>query len=278
MYGAVSREVTVKYETIILEKKDNIATLTLNRPHKMNAMNATFFEELGDALHRVEQDEEVRVLIITGAGRAFSTGGDIGMLRDMFVIPPEKQGRRVLALEEFRRKSGAMLEIQKLPKPVIAAVNGVAAGGGLMLALVTDIRIASEKATFSHVFARRGLPDGASTYLLPKLVGVSKALELAYTGDFIDAREAERIGLVNKVVPHDRLMQSAIELAAKIAKGPPITYALTKDAMYRGLNATDLDLHLDYEIKVVALTMDTQDFEEGMTAFLEKREPLFRGR
>lgn len=263
----------MEYDSLILEKEDGIATLTLNRPHKLNAIDAVMMRELPVAFQEVAQDEEVRVLIITGTGRGFCSGLDIGILGDIIAGPPGEQTQ-----PEMPRSYPGVLEPRYLAKPVIAAVNGIAAGGGLVLAMAADIRIASEKATFSQIFIRLGVPDGASTFLLPKLVGLGKALELAFTGDFIDAREAERIGLVNKVVPHGALMQSATELAARIAKGPPATLAVTKEAMCRGFTATDLDSHVEYELKLVGLTLATEDFKEGVTAFLEKREPFFKGR
>jgi len=268
----------MEYATLMLEKEDGIATLTLNRPHKLNAIDAIMMRELPVAFQEVAQDKEVRVLIITGAGRGFCSGLDIGILRDIIAGPSGELTQPGQGLPQMPRSYPGVLEPRYLAKPVIAALNGIAAGGGLVLAMAADIRIASEKATFSQIFVRLGVPDGASTFLLPKLVGLGKALELAFTGDIIDAREAERIGLVNKVVPHDALMQSATELAARIAKGPPATLAVTKEAMCRGFTATDLDSHVEYELKLVGLTLATEDFKEGVTAFLEKREPFFKGR
>jgi enoyl-CoA hydratase/carnithine racemase len=262
------------YEAIILEKENNVATLTLNRPKKLNAIDQIMFRELTQAFQEVSQDEEIRVLIITGTGRGFCSGADW----DMF--PSDwKPGR--MTYPPMTRSHVAypgVIEARYLAKPVIAAVNGMAAAGGMVIAMVSDIRIASEKAEFTTAFIKRGLPDGAYTYLLPKLVGLGKAFELAYTSDVIDAREAERIGLVNKVVPHDQLMDSAKELAARIAKGSLMALGLTKEAMYRGLTADNIESHVEYELKLVDLLMGTEDFKEGMNAFLEKREPDFKGK
>ena len=266
------------YETIILEKDDGIAKLILNRPRKYNAVNTTMMRELQPALQEVSQDDEVKVLTITGAGSAFCSGADVAMIRGLF----EDASREEILLRDKLRLIepfySIVMQISNLAKPVIAAVNGVAAGGGLVLAMVADIRIASDRAGFSQVFARRGLPDGASTFFLPKLVGLGKACELAFTGKIIDAREAERIGLVNQIVPHDELMNTTRELAAGIAKGPSIALQLAKQALRRGFTAIDLAAHIEYELNSVLISITTEDFREGVKSFLEKREPDFRGR
>jgi 2-(1,2-epoxy-1,2-dihydrophenyl)acetyl-CoA isomerase len=164
-------------------------------------------------------------------------------------------------------------------KPVIAAVNGVAAGGGMGLAAACDMRIASDKARFSTVFIKRGvIPDCAATFTLPRLVGMARACELVLKGNVIDAAEAERIGLVNKVVPHDELMSATREFANEIAQNPPIAVGLAKAALYRGMSETDIGGQEDYEAYIQNALMATEDFQEGIAAFFEKREPVFKGK
>jgi len=165
-----------------------------------------------------------------------------------------------------------------MTKPVIAAVNGVAAGGGMGLALACDMRIASDKARFSSVFIKRGVvPDCAASYNLPRLVGMAKACELVLTGRVVSAQEAERIGLINKVVPHDELMKATREFAGEIALNPPLAVGLAKAALYRGMLETDMAAHMDFENHTQNALMGTKDFQEGINSFLEKREPVFRG-
>lgn len=268
----------MQYQTVILEKSEGIATLTLNRPRKFNAIDIEMIRELQAVLQEVSQDDDVKVLVVTGAGPAFCSGADIEMVRGMIESPSWEETPLRSRLRPAESWYSVVLQLRGLAKPVIAAVNGIAAGGGLVLAMLADIRIASEKASFSQIFARRGLPDGGSTYFLPKLVGIGKACELAFTGKVIDAREAERIGLVNQVVPHDELMKTARELAGGIAKGPAIALQLAKQALHRGFTSTDLASHIEYELNTVLISIATEDFREGVRSFLEKREPAFRGR
>ena len=268
----------MKCKTIIFKKTANIATITLNRPQKYNAINADMLSELLWSIDEVNQDDEIRVLIITGKGQAFCTGADISIFENLIkdksweMQPLKYKARFAETWYAF------ILQFCNIAKPVIAAVNGVAAGGGLVLAAAADIRIASVNAGFSQLFARRGLPDGGSTFFLPKMVGIGKACELAFTGDIIDAKEAERIGLVNKVVPDEMLHKTAIDLAENIANGPPITLQLIKKALYRGLVATDLASHVEYEFNSLLIGIANEDFKEGVRSFLEKRAPKFKGR
>ena len=263
----------MKYQDLILEKEDGIATLTLNRPDKLNAISMTMREELPKAIDEVRGDDEVRVLVVTGAGRGFCSGADVA-----------GQAARIAGgkLEESRRSLLAPVgswgvPLAELEKPTIAAVNGVAAGAGLSFALLCDIRIAAESARFGAVWVRRGLiADVGATYFLPRILGVEKALELMYTGDIIDAREAERIGLVSRVVPDDDLMKVTRELATKIAKGPPIAIELMKRAVYRDI-LSGLRVKLDFETYAQDICRRSEDHKEGVTAFLEKREAHFKG-
>jgi 2-(1,2-epoxy-1,2-dihydrophenyl)acetyl-CoA isomerase len=269
----------MKYKTIIVEKKEGIAFLTLNRPETLNAWNATMAEEVVNALNEINNDESMRILIITGAGRGFSSGADIRR-RSSAAAPSETS--ETLYTRLARGKPTVVdigLRLQRLDKPVIGAINGMVVGAGLSIALACDLRIASEKAQFSMIFIKRGLiPDCGGSFFLPKLIGSAKACELIFTGDIIDAREAERIGLVNKVVPHEELMKATEELANKLLKRPPISLKYAKRAIYKGLTEVDLASHIDYEISLNRMLHDTEDFEEGIKAFLEKREPVFKGK
>lgn len=257
-----------------LTKQDGIATLTLNRPDRMNAMTTAMWYGLRDIIEEVRDDDGIKVLIMTGAGRAFCAGSDVeGRLAARIAGEKIEKTRRDL-LEPV---GFAASVVSSLGKPIIAAINGVAVGAGLSLALVCDIRIASEKARFGAAWVKVGLiPDLGATYSLPRTIGPDKALELFFTGDIIDSREAERIGLVTKVVLHDELMKVTEELARKIAKGPSVAIELTKRAVYRGLH-NDLDKQLDFESYAQNLCRQTEDHREGVKAFMEKREATFKG-
>lgn len=268
----------MQYKNINLEKNNGIATLTLNRPETINAWNPEMSQEAIDALDEIGKDENTRVLIITGAGKGFSSGADVKQeLAKSIDGTPGSVFERVM--QGKASVLGATLQVRRMDKPVIAAINGVAAGAGFSFALACDIRIASEKARFSMAFILRGLiPDCGGTFFLPKLVGSAKACELIFTGDMIDAQEAEKIGLVNRVVPHEELMKSTEELANKLVNRPPLSLKYAKRAIYKGLTEIDLPSHLDYEAAVNRMCNDTEDFKEGVASFLEKREAVFKGR
>ena len=267
-----------KYNTIILEKKDGVAILTLNRPETLNAWNEDMTREVTNVIGSVDRDKNVRVLVITGAGRGFSSGADIkDELAKIAAGATETIFERMMHGEPT--VVTVPLLIRRLDKPVICAVNGIAAGAGFAVALACDLRIASEKAKFSMAFILRALiPDSGSTFFLPRLVGTAKACELIFTGDTIDAIEAERIGLVNKVVPHEKLLEATEEIATKLAKRPPVALKYAKRAIYKGLTETDLVSHIDYELALNAICTRTDDFKEAVKAFLEKREPVFKGK
>ncbi len=270
------------YKMVLLEKEDGVATITLNRPEKLNAFNMEMTGEIDMAFDEAGKDKEIKAIILTGAGRAFSSGIDLNWVATMDFenLPPiasTVRGRMVTHSEKSFLT--VVLKIQSIPKPVIAAVNGMAIGGAFILALACDLKVASENAEFSMPQVKRGLmPDGAGTYLLPRAVGLTKALELALICDPIDAREAERIGLVNKVVPHENLMATAREMATKIAKNAPLAVAMTKAAMYKGLHEHDMAAHMDYEVYIMNILFATEDFKEGISSIWEKREPIFKGR
>ena len=266
-------------KTVLLDKRDMIATITLNRPEANNAFDYPMMEAIDNAINNVAQDTGVRVVIITGAGKAFCAGGDVSYL-GTFIEDRAVFARTVIGdvVKRVGHMPTAVLKIRNMTKPVIAAVNGIAAGGGLGLALACDMRIASDKARFSTIFIKRGvIPDCAASYNLPRLIGMAKACELVLTGKIITTQEAERIGLVNKVVPHDELMKATLELAAEIAKNPPLAVGLAKAALYRGMLDADMAAHMDYENYTQNSLMGTKDFQEGINSFMEKREPVVSG-
>jgi len=261
------------WKNILLEKKDHVAMLTLNRPEKMNAFGGLMRQEVLEALEETASDSDVRVVMITGAGKAFCVGGDINEFVDGSVqaLSKEISSKRPVM-------SRIVLTINTMEKPVIAAVNGVAAGGGCNLALACDIRIASENARFGEVFTRRGLhPDWGGIYFLPHLVGYAKAAELIFSGEIVDAPEALKIGMVNKVVPQDDLLPTSWELAIRIARNAPIPVAFAKRGL-QNFQKWDLAQAVDYEAYVLGVVMNSEDVREGFAAFLEKRNPVFKGR
>ena len=257
------------FETIILEKKGRIGYLTLNRPEVMNAISAKLIAENKEAIRQVEQDEEIRVLIITGAGKAFMAGADIVELSRMNPYQLHKWNHGIL--EDLNA-------LERLRQPVIAAINGFALGGGLELAMACDIRIASEKAKVGLPEVRLGIIPGAGgTQRLPRLVGKGMAMEMLCTGKMIDAQEAYRIGLVNKVVPHEEVMKTAEEMANEIMACGPIAVQLAKDAVYVGTELP-LEAAIEYGHKNVVTSIATEDAKEGLTAFVEKRTPKWQGK
>ena len=265
----------MQYETIILEVKDRIATVTLNRPEKLNAENNKMADELVDVFNALDRLEEAGVVVITGSGRAFCAGAD---LKERFLPRIEEKKKGVIrdVTQEFSEQG--CLALARIRKPTIAAVNGPASGVGCTLAVSCDIRIASTEAKFGFPFVRVGIsPEFGSTYYLPRLIGIGKACELVFTGQTLDAQEAKEIGLVNQVVAPDRLKEATYGMAEKILKMPPLAIQISKRALYQGMRAPDLASHLQYETLAFVHLLGTQDHEEGVKAFLEKREPVFKG-
>ena len=259
------------YQTIILKKEEGVAIITLNRPERLNALTPKMLEEIITVTREVGEDEGIRAMVVTGAGRAFCAGADLDSPIFSMTNPAEIKE----AVQPF---SQIVFGLRNLPKPVIASVNGVAAGGGCGIAFACDIIIASDRARFGLAFTNVGLhPNTGCAYFLPRLAGVAKACELIFTSDIIDAREAERIGLVNKVVPAEELEAKTREIALKIAQGPPIAISMAKASIYKSL-AMDLPSVLDMEERAQAICILTQDAKEGIRAFLEKRKPLFKGK
>ena len=256
---------------LILEsKQDGIATLTLNRPDKLNAINKDLAVALNESLGRMTTDKSLYVVVITGAGRAFCAGGDLG------VIGEGRKKNDTTELEPLLRAGmHAVLKIRSMAQPVIAAVNGAAAGAGMNIALAADIRIASENASFGQNFINIGLfPDYGGTYFLPQLVGPSKAAEMFYTGDMIDAREALRLGIVSRIVPDAELGSETLKLAKKIADAPSVSIRAMKNALF-GSHKLELEKALDDEVEQQLKCFRSPDCREGVTAFLEKRPPKF---
>ncbi len=258
------------YKTLMYEKKENIGLLTINRPEKMNAISQELTAELSLLLDEIENDDELRVIVITGAGdKAFVAGADINELVDR----DARLGRRV-----SRERQEIFSRIENLHVPVIAAVNGYALGGGLELALACSIRICSEKAQFGAPEVKLGIiPGDGGTQRLPRLVGQGRAMEMIITGDFIDAQEAYRIGLVNKVFPPEKLKEEAMELAKKIASRPPLAVRYAKEAVNRSLEGDSVS-GFALESYLHALSCTTEDKKEGVSAFLEKRKGKFKGK
>lgn len=261
-------------ETLLLQTDDSgVRTLTLNRPEVFNSFNEALLAALGKATRDAERDRTVRCLVITGAGRAFCAGQDLAELKERYTSDaPVELGGHLRKLY-----NPLVLRLRTMEKPVIAGINGVAAGAGCSLALACDLRIAADSASFIQAFVKVGvIPDSGATFMLPRLIGLGRALELAFTGRKVDADEALRIGLVHQVVPADALAQAAHELAATLAHLPTKAIGLTKRAMNRSWTA-DLESHLDYEAMLQATAAQTRDHREGVLAFLEKRKPQFTG-
>jgi 2-(1,2-epoxy-1,2-dihydrophenyl)acetyl-CoA isomerase len=261
---------------VLYHERDSIVTLTLNRPETLNAMNEAMLAELERRLLALEADATVRAVILTGAGRAFSSGGDQKRDRDA-------EGQQVffdgdLGGGLIARLHRCVLRLQRLAKPVIGSIHGVAVGAGCNIALATDLRIASDVARFGEVFTRVGLvPDGGGTYFLPRLVGTAKAMELLLLADIIDAQVALRLGLVNWVVPAAQLQEETQKLAERLAQGPTLAYGLVKTGLYQSLTMSLEDvLHMEAHHQAIAAR--SQDHTEGVAAFREKRQPRFLGR
>jgi enoyl-CoA hydratase/carnithine racemase len=262
----------VKPKSFLYDQRDGIGTITLNRPERLNAITFEVYRELTDLFASLREETEVRVVVITGAGRAFCSGGDV---RD---IIGELQGRDAEGLLDFTRLTCELIHnMRALPKPVIASLNGTTAGAGACIALAADIRLAAEEAKIAFIFVKVGLAgtDMGATYLLPRMVGLAKGTELLMTGDFIAANEAERIGLYNRVVPRDQLETVTREFAEKLAQGPALGLAKTKEMLNREMHM-GFASGLEAEAVAQALCMQTPDFHEAHAAFIEKRPAKFK--
>jgi len=257
------------YDTILYEEKEGMVIITLNRAESLNAINARLAQELEEVIDKVTEDDAIRVVILTGGKKVFCVGADI----------KERMTQEASLLRKIniRRNYRFYQKIEDLGKPVIAAIAGYCLGGGLEMAMACDFRIAAENASIGDAHSRIGIIGGAgSTVRLPRLVGVTKAKEMIFTGDPIDAVEAWRINLVNKVVPTESLMDEAMNLARKLCARPPVTLKLAKMCINDGMRM-DLFSALEYEQKCFVILGYSEDTREGMKAFAEKRKPVFKG-
>ncbi len=259
-----------QYETLLYAITDNVCTITLNRPDVYNAFNETMKKELNDALKESEKDPSIRCIVLTGAGdKAFCSGQDL-----------KEHGSSKRSLKDSLEKSynPMILKIRSIEKPIIGMINGVAAGAGCSLALACDMRYMSANAKLIEVFIRIALiPDSGSHWFLPRLVGMAKAFEYAATGRDISAEEAERVGLVNKILPPDQLREETMAFAVKLAQAPTKTIGLIKRTLNKSLTS-DLSTLLEYEAIIQQIASETEDHREGIQSFLEKRQPTFKGK
>ena len=258
-------------KSFLYDLRDGVGTITLNRPERLNAITFEVYHELTDFFFDLRDQQEVRVVVITGAGRAFCSGGDV------IDIIGELQGRDAEGLLEFTRLTCALIHnMRALPKPIIASLNGTVAGAGACIALASDVRIAAEGAKIAFIFVKVGLAgtDMGATYLLPRVVGLAKATELLMTGDFVEAAEAERIGLYNRVVSREQLESATRAFAMKLANGPAFGLAKTKEMLNREMHM-GFESALEAEAVAQSLCMQTPDFKEAHAAFVEKRPAKF---
>ncbi|SFR04560.1 enoyl-CoA hydratase/isomerase family protein [Desulfoscipio geothermicus] len=257
------------FKFLIYEKEGYVSRVTLNRPKVLNALNSEVFDEIGRAMDLAAADDGVHAVVITGGEKVFAAGADIAEMATADPVSVYKFGETA---------QGALNKVENLPKPVIAAINGYALGGGCELALACDIRIAGESAKIGLPEINLGIfPGAGGTQRLPRLVGAARAKELMFTGDMIDAARAEKIGLVNQVVPDGEVLSTAVKLAARMAQKGAVAMAMLKTAINQGL-ATDLASGLNIERQCFSLLFATEDQKEGMQAFMEKRKPEFKGR
>lgn len=260
-------------DDILLETENGIATITLNRPEKRNAFTDDMLRHWVIMLDECQERSDISVIVITGAGSAFSSGGDIGRME-------EKAARGPLDVKHdlWEITQSLPRKMSEIDKPVIAAVNGAATGGGLDVAMMCDIRLASDTARFAETYAKFGLfPGAGGAYYMPRLVGTARALELLWTSRFIDAKEALEIGLVNHVYPEDQFRERVHEFVAGIADASPLAVRHIKRALYQGLGMP-LNAHLDQASSHMAMIRTSEDHLEAVAAFREKRKPNFRGR
>jgi enoyl-CoA hydratase/carnithine racemase len=260
---------------VLYEKQDHIGIITLNRPDKMNAMTHEMFDLFENITAEIRKDDDVRAVILTGKGRCFCAGTDLSG----DVPQPFETELRYMKSKEKTTSTFNMWFFASIPKPVICAINGPAVGAGSEYPLQCDIRIAGQSAKWGEIFVRRGLiPDtGAGTYILPHIVGFSKACELCMSGEIIDANEMLRIGLVHQVVPDDQLMSTAMELAKKFLKAAPLAVRMTKQLLYLGLERT-IEHHSEATRYCFHLATQTEDMVEGIKSFLEKRDPVWKNK
>ncbi|MBI4308267.1 MAG: enoyl-CoA hydratase family protein [Chloroflexi bacterium] len=261
------------YRSLAVTVQDGVALVKFTRPDKLNALTFDTYRDIPEVARDLEADPRVRAVVLTGEGRGFCSGGDVD---DIIGALLKMDTAKLL---EFTHMTGeATKAVLRLKKPVVAGVNGVTAGAGAVLAIACDVRVAAESARFAFLFTKVGLAgaDMGAAYILPRLVGMGRAIEILHTGDIIAARDAERIGLVNRVVPDDQVRETSVAFAKKLAQAPPLAFAITKQALH--MEATmGLDAAIEYEAQIQALCMTTADFHEGYNAFKEKRATRFTG-
>lgn len=261
-------------DQLLFETKDHIATITLNRPDVLNAFTEEMIEAWVAALQECRDNDDIHVVVLTGAGRAFCAGGDVRAMKES----PDRNNPNLTKSRLWDMVQNIPKTLQEMDKPIIAAVNGPATGAGMDMASMCDIRVCAESAKFAESYVRMGLVPGAGgCWFLPRLVGMPKALELLYTADFVEAAEAKEIGLVNHVYPDDELMEQTYKLATKIARRAPISVRLIKRATYQG-QRIDLVTHLDQISSHMTIARSSDDHMEAVDAFLEKRHPVFKGK
>lgn len=270
------------YKYILFEREGNIATLTLNRPEKLNAIGHDVNMEIAAALTEVDNDSSIRILVITGAGRAFCAGGDFKNAADTGTPASFAANEHLdpiwLSEHVYNYVMSISGHLQKLRVPTIAMVNGVAVGAGFSIAQACDMRVGSDKARFMVAWTRRGVvPAFGDTWMLPRIIGVGRAAELIFTGRMVEAQEAMSMGLLNKLVPPDRLREETMEMASQIANGPPLALRWSKISLYQGLN-TDFEAAVRLLATFQGPLHLTEDFRESTKAFQEKREPTFKGK
>ena len=263
------------FETIIIKKEEHIATITMNRPDKMNALNTRMLQEMVAAIAEIASNDDVRVVVLTGAGRVFCSGADIsegGKASGLSGTPVEMHYN---VRNSYQKVA---LGLQRLDKPTIAMVNGAAVGAGCDFAFACDMRVGSEKSRFRNGFVRVGLiPGGGGTWLYTRLMGLGRGLEFLFTGDFLEAEEAKQIGVLNRLVSADDLERETMDLAGKIAQNPPLAVQMSKVLAYRALDS-DLEAALEMSAAYQALALSSEDYREGVAAFIEKREAEFKGK
>ncbi len=264
----------MEFKNIRFEKFPIVARITLNRPEVKNALNLPILQDMAKAIEEVKRDDTIRALVITGAGDAFSSGGDVDFVLNELCDKSPMEIRNVL-LENY---GAAALSLRNLNKPVIGAINGACLGAGFDLSLHFDLRLAAEEARFGSIWIRIAtIPALGSMFLLPKIIGVTRASEMMLTGDIINSQEAYRIGLVNRVLPGDQLQEKTMELATRLANGPAVAMSVIKQGINRGLNG-HLMGEVDWAVYMQSLCFKTEDCREGIRAFKERRKAHFKGR